>query len=136
MANEFSNDDDTIQVRDIIERVERLRSLRQPGPVDTGDPDDDETCPVDLFAELASLETLLLTLEGEGGDEQWEGEWYPQTLIRDSHFRDYARELCEEIGAIPKNFPNYIEIDWEKTARNIRMDYSAFEFEGVTYWAR
>jgi len=37
---------------------------------------------------------------------------------------DFAQQLCEDVGEIPKDFPAYIRIDWERTARNIMMDYS------------
>lgn len=93
--------------------------------------DDDET------EELETLENLLKELKGCGGDEQWEGDWYPITLIRDSYFEDYAQELAEECGLVNTNanWPNNC-IDWEKAARELQWDYSAVDFDGVTYWYR
>lgn len=41
----------------IIERINHLRQLRQPGPVDLG-PEDNDTDQDQLFAELADLERL------------------------------------------------------------------------------
>ncbi|EIP87405.1 hypothetical protein A33K_15424 [Burkholderia humptydooensis MSMB43] len=79
---------------------------------------------------------MLDDLAGYGGDEQWEGRWYPVTLVRDSYFEDYARELVEDIGDLPKGLPAYIEVDWAATARNIRADYSSVEFDDVTFWYR
>jgi Antirestriction protein (ArdA) len=86
--------------------------------------------------EFKSLKDLLSDLCGNGGDEQWLGDWYPISLIRDSYFTDYAQELLEDCGDLPKGLPHYIEIDWEATARNIRSDYTSTEFDGVTYWYR
>ena len=59
------------------------------------------------------------------------------TLIRDSYFEDYAREFAEDIGAIndDASWPNNC-IDWERAARELQMDYTSGEFDGVTYWAR
>ena len=37
---------------------------------------------------------------------------------------DFAQQICEDIGDIPKDFPTYIHIDWERTANDIMMDYS------------
>lgn len=93
--------------------------------------DDDET------EELETLEGLLDELSGCGGDEQWDGSWYPVTLIRDSYFRDYAQELAEECGFIPEGlrWPCTC-IDWEQAAHEMRMDYSSVEYDGVTYWYR
>jgi len=36
---------------------------------------------------------------------------------------DFAQDLLESCGDIPKNLPVYIHIDWEATARDIMMDY-------------
>lgn len=126
---------DIIDVRDVIARVEHLEQLRQAGPVDLGD--DNDTDQDALFAELAQLEELLSDLASNSGDEQWRGAWCPVTLIRDSHFEDYAKELAEDIGAIPRgaSWPAYC-IDWEWAARELRMDYSSVEFDGETYWYR
>lgn len=93
--------------------------------------DDDET------EELETLENLLKELKGCGGDEQWDGDWYPITLIRDSYFEDYAQELAEECGLVNTNanWPNNC-IDWEKAARELQWDYSPVDFGNVTYWYR
>lgn len=135
MPEQITNSDDIIDVRDIIARVEHLEALRTPGPVDLGD--DNETDQDALFAELSGFEKLLGDLVGNGGDEQWHGDWYPLTLIRDSYFKDYAQELAEDIGAINADatWPNNC-IDWEQAARELRVDYTAIEFDGVTYWTR
>lgn len=49
-------------------------------------------------------------------DECYQGEH-----ISDEYF---AQRLCEEIGDIPRDFPSYIHIDWESTARDLMYDYS------------
>ena len=112
---------DTIDVRDIISRFEELRnSLPTSGDLE----------------EFEQLTNILEELKGQGGDEQWQGDWYPITLISEVYFVEYAQELCQDIGAIPDDFPSYIEIDWEVTARNIQMDYSEVEIDGMTYYFR
>ncbi len=132
---EISNSDDMIDVRDVIARIEQLEPLRESGPVDIGE-DDNETDQDTLFAELKALEGLMDEMKGYGGDEQWRGDWYPISLIRDSYFVEAMQELCEDIGDMPKGFPHYMVIDWEATADNLRADYSSVEFDGVTYWYR
>ena len=122
---------DIIDVRDIIERVEELEDEMQ-GEI----PDGTTWAGTEQAEELSALRAILADLEGNGGDEQWRGDWYPVTLIRDSYFVDYAQELCEDIGDVPRNLPHYIEIDWNATARNIRMDYTCTEINGITYWYR
>ena len=142
MTDTISNLDDTIDVRDIIARVEELREERDDlqTALDGGSQED-----VNALAEwetdnaegLAELESLLDDLNGMGGDEQWEGDWYPGTLIRDSYFQDYAQELAEEYCMIDTNakWPMTC-IDWEKAARELQWDYSSVEVNGVTYWTR
>lgn len=88
--------------------------------------------------ELASLEAFLEGLCGNGGDHQWQGEWYPVTLIRDSYFEDYARETADDLyGREMRNthWP-FNCIDWERAASELQTDYSSTEFDGVTYWYR
>lgn len=125
MSYELDNTDDVIAVRDMIERFEELDEERQACTLHDADAE-----------ELHEIERVLDKLKGYGGDEQWRGDWYPVTLIRDSYFVDYVQELLEDCGDIPANLPHYIHIDWEATARDVRVDYSSVEIDGVTYWYR
>lgn len=126
---------DIIDVRDIIARVEELEKDRDGYDADALDawrenyPGDEE--------ELEALTAILEDLEGNGGDEQWRGDWYPITLIRDNHFEDYAQELAEDIGAVNRDaeWPAR-HIDWKAAADELLMDYTETEIEGTTYWYR
>jgi hypothetical protein len=115
---------DLIDVRDIIERVEKLEL------------EVDSNGEGEHISEWKALTAILYHIKGKGGDEQWRGDWYPVTLIRDSHFTSYAREMLEDCGTIPRDLPTWIEIDWKATARNVKMDYTSVEIDGVTYWTR
>lgn len=119
---------DIIDVRDIIARFE---SLEADSHTWCDDGDD-----ADAWAELHALQAILADLMGNGGDEQWRGDWYPCTLIRDSYFTYYAREMLEDCGTIPRDLPSWVEIDWDATAGNVRMDYTPVEIDGSTYWYR
>lgn len=135
LLNDITNAADLIDVRDIIARVEDLEALVPQTPEDVMPGTGEER--EEIAAELDELTNLLDALEGMGGDEQWRGVWYPVTLIRDSYFRDYAQELAEDIGAINADaaWPNHC-IDWDQATRELRMDYSAIDYGGVTYWTR
>lgn len=61
---------------------------------------------------------------------------YGETLIADFYFEDYCRDFCEEVGYISKDFPSFIEIDWDATANNMRQDYTEAEYQGTTYFFR
>ena len=125
MTRTISSGDDLIDIRDVIARVEELEH------------NEDSLLGSDEHNELTTLRTLLEDTEGLGGDEQWRGDWYPLTLILDSHFEDYARELAEDIGAIDRDaaWPNSY-IDWEAAAAALQMDYSSVTFDGTDYWTR
>lgn len=86
--------------------------------------------------ELATLAALLNDMQGYGGDHQWRGDWYPGQLIRESYFVEYCQQLLADIGDLPDEIPHYIVIDWDKTADNLRVDYTESEYEGVTYLYR
>lgn len=115
-TTEISNMQDIIDSRDVIERIKALEG--------TEDEEEQE--------ELKALEALAEECDGNVSD--WE---HGETLIRDSYFADYAQELAEDIGAISKDqsWPNNC-IDWEQAARELQMDYTSVDFDGVTYWAR
>jgi hypothetical protein len=46
-------------------------------------------------------------------------------------------QLAEDIGAIngDATWPNNC-IDWDQAAKELRMDYTAVDFDGITYWIR
>lgn len=91
----------------------------------------------DAFEELEDAQEYraLKALADEA--EDYAPDWtYGAQLIRDSYFVTAMQELCEEIGDFPNGVPSYYVIDWEATARNLRVDYTEVDFDGVTYWVR
>lgn len=49
-------------------------------------------------------------------DEAYQGQY--------SSGADFSERLCEELGTVPKDFPNWIAIDWEQTWNGgLRFDY-------------
>lgn len=124
---------DIIDVRDIIARIEEIAE-------DLTTYSAEAHAHPELVEEHANLCAIMRELKGGGGDEFWDGDWYPVTLIRDHYFTDYCRELVQDIGDLPKDIPAYIAIDWEATADNLRVDYSSLEIacndRWVTYWYR
>jgi hypothetical protein len=80
--------------------------------------------------ELVSLRALKEDAEGYC---DWDGG---ATLIREDYFVEYCKELIRDIGDLPKYIPDYIEIDWDVTAENLKVDYTETSFDGVTYLVR
>lgn len=149
MEHKISNNEDILDIRDIIEQFETLESeivtKFNEQSHEATDSDDDlfkawlhqNRHEDEQSEEFSILLSLLEDLKGYGGDEQWRGDWYPLTLIRDSYFEKYAQELAEDIGAIDRNahWPNNC-IDWERASRELEIDYTTVEFDGVTYLYR
>lgn len=94
----------------------------------------------DLIAEIATLDPqddadriAAITNLIDSGIEDWESA----TLIRDDYFQEYAQDLAENCGLIPDGHAWPLTcIDWERAARELRMDYTPYTFDGDTYWVR
>ncbi len=129
---------DVIDSSDVIARIEYLRDSWAEATGD--DPDDyahlsEDDWSVGLGDDDAHELVALMELAEDGESlPDWQ---YGEMLIRDSYFEDYARELAEDIGAIPRDagWPAYC-IDWARAARELQMDYTTVEFDGEQYWAR
>lgn len=132
-----SPNDDIIDSRDVIERIEELRAEWDEA---TGDHWEDYALSGDDWAVglgedgAEELEQLMSLQEQAEGYSDW---LYGATLIRDSYFEDYARQLAEDIGAIDEDarWPA-CHIDWSAAADSLQMDYTSVDFAGVTYWIR
>lgn len=134
----------TIDTRDLVERREELEqqildSFNEEFPqyeVDSYDDilfeeegvqnwKEDWLAEIDEASEIERLQDLI------GSEFE-----YGVTLIHDDDFEDYARDLVEDCGYISRDLPSWIEIDWEATADNIKVDYSSIELKGDTYLYR
>jgi antirestriction protein len=115
--HEITNQDDIIDSRYVIERIDTLEA--------------DENRTEEETAELAALKALQE--EGECSPD-WR---YGETLIRYDYFKEYAQQLAEDTGAIrhETSWP-YTCIDWERAARELKMDYTAVYFGGIEYFIR
>ena len=134
MVKEISSTDDVIDTRDICERIEELEAeVDNINDMPEGDMMKDTVEASDARAELKTLRALVEEIEAYSGDKCSDGV----TMIRDSYFKDYAQELADDIGAIDvkATWPCNC-IDWDQAARELQMDYSAVEFEGITFWIR
>ena len=128
---------DQFDIRDLIARVEELEDeIENINGMPEGDLLKDTIEGEDMRQELKFLTDFLEEVKGAGGDEQWRGDWYPVGFIADHYFTQYAMDMLQDCGDLPKDIPWYIAIDEEKTATNIQGDYSSVDFNGDTYWYR
>ena len=121
MAESIKAGADTIDVRDVIARIEEL-----------------ETTPEEGGEELQGLLDFMDDLKNEGGEDEWRGAWYPLLLIEELHFEDFAREEAENIHN--KVLRVYVWpfccIDWKQAAKELQQEYSSVEYDRYTYWYR
>jgi len=151
-----SNTDDVIDSRDVIARIEELEGERA-GLVEVAadaeaavneaatedDAEDAQSEHADAVTALAEwdtsdegqeLKTLKALAEQGEGYSDWE---HGETLIRESYFQDYAQDLAEDCGMIPKDLAWPCTcIDWEQACRELKMDYTEVDFDGVSYFMR
>ena len=83
-------------------------------------------------SDLEEFQTLEKLIDDVSSSEFIHG----LTLINESYWVQYCQELCQDIGDISENVPDYIAIDWDQTADNLSVDYSQCEFEGTTFYYR
>lgn len=128
MAKSISTSQDLIDSRDVIARIRELERDRDaaetPEEWETENPGDAE--------ELKALTDLQ---DEADGYSDWR---HGATLIRDSYFEDYARDLADDLhgrAARDASWP-FDYIDWEKAADALKMDYTSVSFGGEDYWVR
>lgn len=147
--------DNIIDSRDVIARIEELEEEReayaeevetaQDAVTDLGEetPDTGEAEALsDATAALAAWDEdhgdelhALKSLADEAAD--YSSDWgHGAALIHRNYFIQYVEEMLQDIGALPRDIPNYLVIDWETTAKNIEHDYSSVDFDGEEYLIR
>jgi hypothetical protein len=107
-------DDNVVSSLDIIARIEELK--------DNDDLNDNES------AELAALKKFQKEYDFVDG---WN---YGAEFIAEEYFTEYVKDMLEGCGTIPRDLPDYVAIDWEETADNLKCDYADVEFNGVYYY--
>lgn len=142
--SEFSFTEDMLDVRDLIERYEELENVKD--EMLDGVPESQYGNKrnkkwrawekSEEFEEYNQLQDILDELKGNSGDEKWRGDWYPLTLINSDYFTDYTEELVKDCYEFPREIPSWIEIDWEKTADNVKVDYTTIDIDDETYYYR
>ncbi len=131
--NESSELDDDKEADEIAEIENNIESLQS----DIGYLEDTINTIRNDIEEAQEELTPLKELASDA--EDYALDWtYGATLIRDTYFTEYAKELVQDIGDLPQDIPCYIEnnIDWDGVASDIQMDYTSVDFAGVEYWIR
>lgn len=116
--------DDVIDSRDVIARIEALEERLA----------DTLTAPQRCIAKAELAHFSNLAKQGADYSPDWD---HGATLVRDSYFTEYAKELADDCGMVdPRAAWPMTCIDWEKAARELQQDYTSVQFADVTYWIR
>lgn len=125
MPDTITNQDDIIDSRDIIERLEELSSY------DLSDLSNDD------LEEFRTLKALADEAEPESQD------WvHGEALIRRSYWVQYVEDLIHDCYPIPKEMHSgewpytHMTIVYEDAARELESDYASVNFDGVEYLIR
>jgi Antirestriction protein (ArdA) len=119
--------EDRLDSRDLEEMIDELEDEQAEAIEDEHDGSWDHTDGATLLDALRELRTAT---EGEG--------WHDGIgFISEDDFEDFARELAEDIGAVPEDYtwPTSC-IDWKQAARELAMDYSTVTIGKVTFLYR
>lgn len=135
-----------IDTRDLIERRDELKQQILDSFLETFEHYKDQT---DEFDDILFEEEEIQSWKEDWEDELKEIEEidnienelgsefdYGVTLVHEDYFEEYTEELLTDCGYISKDFPSWIEIDWEATANNVKQDYTEVEYQGETYYGR
>lgn len=82
-------------------------------------------------AELEKIKAIDKVEEEVGSEFE-----YGILLISEMYFKEYIEEFVKDCGYISKDFPSWIEIDWKRTADNVRQDYSSVIYFETEYLYR
>lgn len=148
MSNTIDNTQETIDSRDIIERIEELENelegLKSDSPLSWV-----EWCAAyvsyhhphrgkhqDEVEELKALKALAAECEHVA-------DWvHGEQLIREDYFTQYIEDLIDDCYQLPKELTSgewpyrHITIDYQAAADEAKVDYEEIDFGGVTYFIR
>ena len=123
MTHTISNQDDTIDSRDVIARIEELQ-----GELEGLDSESLSQSEQELAIELQEL--VALQEEAEDYAPDWN---YGSQLIRRSYFQQAMDELVADCYSIPE-LPNFMTVTLDYDA--LEQDYTSVDFDGVEYLIR
>jgi regulator of replication initiation timing len=128
----------------LCDAVEAARTEYQDAVSDNDDLSDEAS--EDLQSKLDDAKRDLNEWENDNLDEmntlkevneqgkQCTSDWsHGETLINQDYWEDYTREFAS--GAIGNN-SDWIVIDWEATAENLRADYNEIDYNGSVFYIR
>lgn len=131
--------DKVFDTRDLIEYIEYLRDelvemYNESTESEIESIDEVEEWPDDLYKDYEDYQNIVefaAELKNNATDYA-----YGEGVIRWDYWEDYVKQLIEDCGYISKDFPSFIEVDWNATAENVSDDYAIITYDGDDYYVR
>lgn len=115
-----SNMDDIIDSRDAVLALDALKDEWASDPAG-----------FDSEEALEALEEFVDELNATFGEQEVE---FGITLVRDTHWDQYAEEYADEVMEIPNEMASYF--DYDKFAEDLQQDYTEVQFDSIPYYGR
>jgi hypothetical protein len=127
IPDEIDNNQNIIDSRDIIARIEYLENLKEDAESEDNTLEDYEQEELTKLKELAE--------QGENNASDWA---YGSVLVKDSYFTEFAEDEADQLGLMNESSNSwpFNHIDWIAAAEELQQDYSDIDFDGITYWVR
>lgn len=129
MKNTIGNMDDSIDSRDIIERIEELQGKR--------DNLEDDAPALSLFDDSEEGNELRILIALQNDAEGYCPDWTcGAQLIRELYFAQAMDEMVEDCygDQYTKDLPSWMSLSIDYEA--LKQDYTEVDFDGTTYLVR
>ena len=113
---------DVIDIRDVLQRLVVLGMGFLEGTLTEDEP-----------LEAQEIHQLLNQLEDKGSAVPFDGHYYPDRLINDLHFREWAIDELSKHVSIAAPLYHHFVIDWDATTENFQRDFRSVRIDGHTY---
>lgn len=135
----FDLTDNVIYTSDLKAHIDYLETVRDEAD-EANDPDsdlnaDERNDAWDAWAEVHEEYTMLTEFWDEYSTSNWE---YGETLVNENYFTEYAEELAGDLygSQITNAAWPFNTIDWDEAGEALKMDYTAVELDGTTFYVR
>lgn len=135
----IDNRQDTLDSRDIIDRIAELEDTRDSLQEDytTSEGEDRETskAALDAFDSGEEAEELRILTALQDEARGYSPDWtHGSQLIRESFFEEAMDEMVSECYTLPDDMPYWMSLKLDYDA--LKQDYTEIDFDGVTYYVR
>jgi len=135
----FDLSDNVIYTSDLKARIDELESIRsyadEANDPDSGMDAEEREEHWDAWEEVKEEHTMLSEFWDEYSTSDWE---YGETLVNENYFTEYAEELAGDLygSQITNAAWPFNTIDWDEAGEALKMDYTAVELDGTTFYVR